>query len=62
MMFDGKAVLPGVPPAGAGVSSSKINLSQDGIRPISAEFNGEKITGQTWPAGSNHVVVLELTY
>ncbi|MDO8373928.1 MAG: alpha/beta fold hydrolase, partial [Polaromonas sp.] len=43
MSFDGKA-LPGVPPAGAGVSSSKINLSQDGVRPISAEFNGEKIT------------------
>ena len=62
MLFDGKTVLPGVPPAGAGVSSSKINLTQDGLRPISAEFNGEKITGQTWPAASNHVVVLELTY
>ncbi len=62
MLFDGKTVLPGVPPAGAGVSSSKINLTQDGLRPISAEFNGEKITGQTWPASSNHVVVLELSY
>ncbi|XAH24919.1 alpha/beta fold hydrolase [Xylophilus sp. GW821-FHT01B05] len=61
MLFDGKA-LPGVPPTGAGVSSSKINLAQGGLRPIAAEFNGEKITGQTWPAASNHVVVLELTY
>ncbi len=61
MFFDGKA-LPGVPPTGAGVSSSKINLSQDGVRPISAEFNGEKITGRTWPAADNHLVVLELTY
>ena len=61
MLFDGKA-LPGVPPTGAGVSSSKINLSQGGVRPISAEFNGEKITGQTWPAADNHLVVLELTY
>ncbi len=62
MMFDGKAALPGVPPAGAGVSASRIHLTQDGFRPISAEFNGEKITGQTWPVSGNHVVVLELTY
>lgn len=61
MLFDGKA-LPGVPPAGAGVSSSKINLSQDGVRPIAAEFNGEKITGRTWPMAEGHLVVLELTY
>lgn len=61
MMFDGKTTLPGVPPSGAGVASSKVNLTQDGMRPISAEFNGEKITGQTWPASGNHVVVLELT-
>ncbi|WP_397407256.1 alpha/beta fold hydrolase [Polaromonas sp.] len=61
MSFDGKA-LPGVPPAGAGVSSSKINLSQNGVRPISAEFNGEKITGRTWPLADGHLVVLELTY
>ena len=61
MMFDGKA-LPGVPPTGAGVSSAKINLSQDGVRPISAEFNGEKITGRTWPMAKGHLVVLELTY
>jgi triacylglycerol lipase len=61
MTFDGKA-LPGVPPTGAGVSTSKINLSQDGVRPISAEFNGEKITGRTWPMAEGHLVVLELTY
>lgn len=61
MSFDGKA-LPGVPPTGAGVSSSKINVAEAGVRPIAAEFNGEKITGRTWPAAENHVVVLELTY
>ena len=60
MSFDGKA-LPGVPPTGAGVSSSKINMAQDGVRAIPAEFNGEKITGRTWPAAENRVVVLELT-
>ncbi len=62
MRFDGKTTLPGVPPAGAGVSSSKINLTQEGSRAISAEFNGEKITGRTWPVADNHLVVLELTY
>ncbi|OOG41039.1 alpha/beta fold hydrolase [Polaromonas sp. A23] len=61
MSFDGKA-LPGVPPTGAGVSSSKINLSQDSVRPIAAEFNGEKVTGRTWPMAEGHLVVLELTY
>lgn len=61
MSFDGKA-LPGVPPTGAGVSSSKINLSQDSVRPIAAEFNGEKITGRTWSMADGHLVVLELTY
>ena len=61
MLFDGKA-LPGVPPTGAGVSNAKINLAVDGVRPISAEFNGEKITGRTWPAAENRLVVLELTY
>lgn len=61
MRFDGKA-LPGVPPAGAGVSNSKIQPAQDGVRAITAEFNGEKITGRTWPTAENHLVVLELTY
>lgn len=61
MLFDGKA-LPGVPPTGAGVSSSKINVAEAGVRPIPAEFNGEKLTGRTWPAAENHLVVLELTY
>lgn len=61
MLFDGKA-LPGEPPVGAGVSSAKINLAVDGVRPIATEFNGEKITGRTWPVAENHLVVLELTY
>ncbi|MDP3206056.1 MAG: alpha/beta fold hydrolase [Hydrogenophaga sp.] len=61
MAFDGKA-LPGVPPTGAGVSSSKIKLMQDGMRAVAAEFNGEKITGRTWPVADNRLVILELTY
>ena len=61
MAFDGKA-LPGVPPTGAGVSSTKIKLMEDGVRAVAAEFNGEKIVGRSWPAADNRLVVLELTY
>lgn len=61
MSLDGKA-LPGVPPTGAGVSSAKLSLADEGVRPITAVFNGEQITGRTWPATENRVVVLELTH
>jgi triacylglycerol lipase len=37
-------------------------VTQPGLRAISAEFNGERVTGQTWPAAENRVVILELTY
>lgn len=36
--------------------------AQSDIRSISAEFNGERITGRTWRAAENRLVVLELTY
>lgn len=36
--------------------------AQPDIRSISAEFNGERISGQTWRAAENRLVVLELTY
>jgi triacylglycerol lipase len=62
MNFDGAALPPGVPPAGAGVASSKMVLTQPGVRSIVAEFNGERLAGQTWPASENRVVTLELTY
>ena len=62
MSFDGSAQLPGVPPVGAGIASSKKLIPQPELRSIAAEFNGERVTGQTWPAAENHVVVLELTY
>ncbi len=61
MSFDGQSALPGVPASGAGVASSKIVLTQAGVRPVSAEFNGERLTGRTWPASENQVVVLELS-
>jgi len=62
MRFDGQAVLPGVPPKGAGVSTSKIKLDSDGQRAITGEFNGERVTGLTWPAAQGHMTLLELTY
>lgn len=61
MSFDGQSKLPGVPEVGAGVASSKIVLTQPGVRAISAEFNGERLTGRTWPASENRVVLLELS-
>ena len=61
MNFDGQSALPGVPASGAGVASSKIVLTQAGVRPIGAEFNGERLKGRTWPASENRVVVLELS-
>ncbi|MCJ0765256.1 alpha/beta fold hydrolase [Variovorax terrae] len=62
MSFDGQTPPPGVPPAGAGVSSSKIKTGPGEDRAITAEFNGERLTGRTWPAAGNHLVMLELTY
>jgi len=59
MLLDG-AQPPGVPP-GAGVASAKVKPA-GGMRSIAAEFNGERVVGQTWPAASGHLVFLELTY
>jgi len=61
MSFDGQSTLPGVPPVGAGVASSKMVITVPGIRTISAEFNGERLTGRTWNASESRVVLLELT-
>ncbi|QKO23024.1 twin-arginine translocation pathway signal [Rhodoferax sp. BAB1] len=62
LSFDGQALPPGVPPAGAGVSSSKLKLPSAADRSIAAEFNGEKLGGRVWPATQQRVTVLELTY
>jgi triacylglycerol lipase len=51
-----------VPASGAGVSSSKLLVAPGPQRAVAALFNGETITGRTWPAADNHLVVLELTY
>ena len=62
MRLDGKDKLPGVPANGAGVSSAKLKLPDEAQRAVAAEFNGEKVTGLTWPAAEGNVTMLELTY
>jgi hypothetical protein len=62
LRFDGQTPPPGLPPAGAGVSSSRLKLGNATDRAITAEFNGEKLAGRVWPAAAGHVTVLELTY
>jgi pimeloyl-ACP methyl ester carboxylesterase len=62
LSFDGQTPPPGVPPVGAGVSSSKRKLPSAADRAIAAEFNGEKLVGRVWPAAQQRVTVLELTY
>ncbi|HXD41698.1 MAG TPA: alpha/beta fold hydrolase [Ramlibacter sp.] len=60
MTFDGQTPPPGALP-GAGVASSKIK-PEGPPRSVTAEFNGERATGRSWPASQNHLSVLELTY
>ena len=58
MLLDG--VMPAGVPEGAGVASAKIKPA-GGQRSIAAEFNGERVVGQTWPAAQGHVVLLEIS-
>jgi triacylglycerol lipase len=60
MRLDGK-LPPGLPPTGAGLSTSKLLLNEDVQRGVIADFNGERIVGRTWPAAEGHVVYLEIT-
>ncbi|MBB1600242.1 alpha/beta fold hydrolase [Variovorax sp. UMC13] len=63
LRFDGQSPPAGVPPRGAGVSSSRLRIAAaEPQRAVGGEFNGERIAGQTWPAAQGHVTVLELTY
>jgi len=63
MRFDGQSPPPGVPPKGSGVSSSRLRVAPaEPQRAVTGEFNGERITGLTWPAAQQHVTLLELTY
>jgi hypothetical protein len=60
LSLDGQSSLPGVPP-GAGVATSRLRLNDSTPRSVSGSFNGERITGRTWPMSQGHTTVLELT-
>ncbi len=60
IVFDGQDPAPGIPPGVAGVAVSRLKLAAGPMRPVAAEFNGERIVGRNWPAAQNHVVFLEL--
>jgi len=62
MQFDGRSTLPDVPAQGAGVSTSKLKLPANPHRAVTAEFNGERVVGRTWPANLGELSLLELTY
>ncbi|MBC7483122.1 MAG: twin-arginine translocation pathway signal, partial [Rhizobacter sp.] len=59
--LDGQSPPPGVPQGTAGVSASKLKLTDGAGRAVAGEFNGERIVGRAWPAANNEVVLLELT-
>lgn len=58
MLLDGQ--LPPNVPAGAATSWSKIQVPGP-MRTVAAEFDGERVVGQSWPAKDGHMVYLELT-
>lgn len=60
VVFDGQDPAPGVPRGVAGLSVSKIKLPPAPPRTVVAEFNGQRLAAQSWPAAENRVVLLEL--
>lgn len=62
LSFDGQNPPPGLPPSFPGLSASKIKLPVAEPRSVVAEFNGERIAVQSWPAKDNHIVFAELHY
>ncbi|GMN79764.1 hypothetical protein GmRootV512_39720 [Variovorax sp. V512] len=62
MNFDGQSPPPGVAAQGAGQSSSRLRIAAGAPqRAVSAEFNGERLTGRAGRR-ARHATVLELTY
>jgi triacylglycerol lipase len=59
--FDNQKPVPGLPATGAGISTSKLKFTDVPNRPISANFNGETVTGRAWPAADNQISILEVT-
>jgi len=60
--LDGQTPPPGVPSGVAGVSSSKVRVSDALGRSVVGVFNGERVVGRAWPTAGNEVTFLELTF
>jgi pimeloyl-ACP methyl ester carboxylesterase len=60
LVFDGLSPPPGIQPGVGLENACVLRLCQTGIRTVTAEFNGERVTGRTWPMRENHVVALEM--
>lgn len=60
IMLDGKSPPDGIPSGVAGVATARVRLTDATPRAVSAEFNGERIVGRSWPTAQNHIVLLEL--
>jgi pimeloyl-ACP methyl ester carboxylesterase len=58
--LDDKSPPAGIPSGVAGVSVAKARMADATPRAVQGEFNGERITGRSWPTADNHVVLLEL--
>lgn len=61
ILWDGNTKPADLPASGAGLSLSKLVLTNSGVRSIAGQFNGEKLAGRTWSAADNHMVILEIT-
>ena len=60
--LDGQTPAPGIPPGTAGVSASKVRVTDAAGRSVVGVFNGERIVGRAWPTANNELTVLELTF
>jgi hypothetical protein len=62
MILDGISSPPGLAPGVPGLSISRVRLPEGSPRSVVAEFNGERIAVQSWPAQENHAVIAEFHY
>lgn len=60
--LDGKSPPAGIPSGVAGVASARLKLTEGAGRAVVGLFNDERIVGRAWPAASNELTYLELTY
>jgi hypothetical protein len=62
MLLDGVSPPPGLSPGVPGLSVSRLRIPEGPPRSVVAEFNGERIALQSWPAQENHAVIAEFHY